>query len=308
MYTMLTPRHEPAGPVLIVGSGGEFGRFLQHDLLPAVGVRSVLTTEREAPRDASLANLQQARHVVLSTPLAGYAELACEVVHQCEPVTRPLTLWLIPSVQAGVWRAVGATLELVGNPHLSAVFVHPMYGPYGFRATEAEARTFQNILTATHEGTAHPLAREVARIRRAFRRHLNIETIDAFGPDEHDRITAYSQGLTYCVARLMFAQADLGAAVERRLPDLYRAFRADRQLIADFLRINAHMPRVIEAFVAAWRHTAQATYEDVLLAFARADAELNRGSVPAISTKWYEKLRTVARAGGAVRSTKSAGS
>src|SRR6266508_6527407 len=122
--------------VLIVGGGGEFGEFLQQDILPILGVRNIVTIERETPREEHACLLQQARHIVLATPLAGYAELACDLVYRCSRLQQPTTLWLIPSVQACVWRAVTATLEIVGNAFLSAVFAHPMYGPNGFRAIE----------------------------------------------------------------------------------------------------------------------------------------------------------------------------
>ena len=32
-----------------------------------------------------------------------------------------------------------------------------MYGPNGFRETEQEARTFQNVLTSAYAGAEHPL-------------------------------------------------------------------------------------------------------------------------------------------------------
>ena len=51
---------------------------------------------------------------------------------------------------------------------------------------------------------------------------------------------------------------------------------------------------MIAAFADAWRQTHQATYLDLLQAFARADAALNRGAESPISTKWYEKLRAAA--------------
>ncbi|HEX9424892.1 MAG TPA: hypothetical protein VF899_16755, partial [Pyrinomonadaceae bacterium] len=121
--------------VLIIGGQGEFGQFLQHDILPILGIGNVVTIERETPREEHARLLQQARHILLATPLAGYAELACDLVYRCGRLQQPTTLWLIPSVQAGVWRAVTATLEIVGNAFLSAVFAHPMYGPNGFRAT-----------------------------------------------------------------------------------------------------------------------------------------------------------------------------
>src|SRR6185295_3839307 len=153
---------------LVIGAGGEFGQFLQQDILPLLGVDSIWTVERETPAEESLSGLQRARHIVLATPLAGYAELACGLVYRCRDLKTPKTIWMIPSVQAGVWRAVTATLGIVANPFLSTIFVHPMYGPNGFRATEPEARTFQNVLTATHEGAGHPLANEVAQISDAF--------------------------------------------------------------------------------------------------------------------------------------------
>jgi hypothetical protein len=143
-------RPEQKKSALVIGGGGEFGQFLQQDILPILGMEIISTIERETPSDKSLGQLQRARHIVLATPLAGYAQVACELVYRCRDLRALTTIWLIPSVQAGVWRAVTATLEIVGNPFLSAVFVHPMYGPNGFRATEPEARTFQNVLTATH--------------------------------------------------------------------------------------------------------------------------------------------------------------
>ena len=285
---------EEKNAVLVIGGRGEFGQFLQQDILPILGAVNILMIERETPRDESLMQLQRARHIVLATPLAGYAELACELVYRCRDLRTVTTIWLIPSVQAGVWRAVSATLEIVRNPLLSAVFVHPMYGPNGFRATEPEARTFQNILTATHESSDHPLAGEVAQIAEAFRTAFNITTTEAFNPEEHDRITAYSQGLSYCVARLMFERPELDTLVRGKMPDLHYSFHANHDLILDFIRINAYMPQVIAAFAEAWRQTAESTYQDVLQAFANADTALNRGEDSPIATKWYEKLRTSA--------------
>lgn len=61
-----------------------------------------------------------------------------------------------------------------------------MYGPNGFRETELEARTFQNVLTATHEGADNPLKEEVARLSRKFHTTFNITTTTEFGPEEHD--------------------------------------------------------------------------------------------------------------------------
>jgi prephenate dehydrogenase len=282
--------------VLVVGGQGEFGRFLREDILPGLRAGPVAMTERETPRDRYPELLGRARHVVLTTPLAGYAERACELVYQCRDLDAPATLWFIPSVQAGVWRAVTATLTIVGNARLSAVFAHPMYGPNGFRATEPEARTFQNVLTATHEGDAHPLGAEVALAADAFRDAFNITTTSAFDPEEHDRITAYSQGLSYCVGRLMFERPDIDALVRASMPDLHHSFHANRDLIGDFLRINAYMPQVAAAFADGWRRTAQATYADVLRAFAEADAALNRGADSPIPTKWYEQLHAASLA------------
>jgi prephenate dehydrogenase len=280
---------------LVIGGQGEFGQFLQQDILPVLDAVDILTIDRETPRNESLAQLQRARHIVLATPLAGYAELACDLVYRCREFQSPATIWLIPSVQAGVWRAVKATMEIVGNPVLSAVFVHPMYGPNGFRATEPEARTFQNVLTATHEGSDHLLVDEVAQIGAAFQNAFNITTADAFNPEEHDRVTAYSQGLSYCVARLMFEQPELDTLVRGNLPDLYHSFHANHDLILDFIRINAYMPQVIAAFSDAWRQTSASTYEDLLQAFAHADTALNRGEDSPIPTKWYQKLRACAQ-------------
>jgi prephenate dehydrogenase len=286
--------------VLIVGGEGEFGRFLRHDILPSLGVNHASVIERETPRDEHESYLATARHIVLATPLAGYAERACEMIYQSRALNSTTTFWLIASVQAGVWRAVSATLELVANPRLSAVFVHPMYGPNGFRETEPEARTFQNVLTATYAGTNHPLDDELTSIIDLFLTEFNIRTTTSFTPDEHDRITAYSQGLSYCVARLMFERPELDQIVRKEMPDLHRSFTSNRDLILDFVRINSYMPQVIAAFMDAWRQTNQSNYHDLLTAFARADAALNRGANSPISTKWYERLRASAReiAGG----------
>jgi prephenate dehydrogenase len=277
--------------VLIVGGAGEFGQFLLRDILPQVCDKTVSSVERDTPSEEQRTLLRQARHVVVTTPLAGYAQLACELVYRCRDVSESKTLWLIPSVQAGVWRAVTATLDMVNNPKLSAVFVHPMYGPNGFRETELEARTFQNVLTATHEGADNPLALEITRISRTFHTRFNIATTTDFDAEEHDRITAYSQGLSYCVGKLMFQRADLAALVQNEMPDLYNSFRANQELIIDFLRINSYMPQVIAAFNDAWEQTSKTTLTDILSAFHRADHGLNRGADSPISTKWYEKLR-----------------
>src|SRR5262245_46906374 len=102
--------------VLIIGGEGEFGRFLRQDILPSLGVVQVSVIERDTPREEQQALLDIARHVVLTTPLAGYAERACELIYQSRNINETTTLWLIPSVQSGVWRAASATLELVANP------------------------------------------------------------------------------------------------------------------------------------------------------------------------------------------------
>ncbi len=280
--------------VLIIGGRGEFGRFLQRDILPNLGVHTVLTIERDTPEDQRLPKLQQARHIIIATPLAVYAEQACEIVHECHNLQRPLTLWLIPSVQAGVWRAVTAMLASVQNPYLSAVFVHPMYGPNGFRSDEREARTFRNILTATAGGAKHSLADEVSQIAEAFQEKFSIETTTAFDPEQHDRITAYSQGLSYCVAQTIFERPEIDTLLRTRMPDLHFSFHANHGLILDFLRLNAYMPKVLAVFWDAWQRTAQSSYQDLLSAFAQADETLNCGTEPSIPTKWYEKLRAAA--------------
>jgi len=282
------------GNVLIIGGEGEFGQFLRLDILPSLGVTHVSLIERNTPREEHESALEAARHVVLATPLAGYAERACELIYQSRTLNDTTTLWLIPSVQAGVWRAVSATLELVANPRLSAVFLHPMYGPNGFRKTEPEARTFQNVLTATYAGANHPLDDELTTIIDLFLTKFNIRTTASFNPDEHDRVTAYSQGLSYCVGQLMFERPELGQILREEMSDLHHSFSGNRDLILDFVRINSYMPQVIAAFADAWRQTHQATYLDLLQAFARADAALNRGAESPISTKWYEKLRAAA--------------
>jgi len=278
--------------VLIIGGRGEFGRFLQGEILPNLGVQNILTIERDTPRDQHLAQFEQARHIISATPLAGYAERACEIVHECRNLRRLLTLWLIPSVQAGVWRAVTAMLASVQNPYLSAVFVHPMYGPNGFRSDEREAPTFRNILTATAAGGKHSLTTEIAQIVENFQQKFGIETTTAFDPEQHDRITAYSQGLSYCIAQTIFDRPEIDALVQTRLPDLHFSFHANRGLILDFLSLNTYMPKVLAVFGDAWQRTAQSSYQDLLSAFAQADKELNCDTEPSIPTKWYEKLRT----------------
>ena len=281
--------------VLIVGGEGQFGRFLCHDILPKNGAIHVSVIERDTPREEQQLLLENARHVVLATPLAGYAERACELIYQSRTINKKTTLWLIPSVQAGVWRAASATLELVANPHLSAVFLHPMYGPNGFRQTEAAARTFQNVLTATYVGENHPLDDELTAVSNLFLTRFNIRTTASFNPDEHDRVTAYSQGLSYCVARLIFGVPALDEILRRKMSDLHHSFCGNRDLILDFVRINSYMPQVLAAFEDAWRQTDQSNYDDILNAFARADTALNRGADSPISTKWYEQLRAAAR-------------
>jgi prephenate dehydrogenase len=285
----MTSQRERTG--LIIGGEGEFGRFLRRDILPGLGEIHVSVIERDTPRDEHESLLETARHVVLATPLAGYAERACELIYQSRSLNNNMTFWLIPSVQAGVWRAVSATLELAANPRLSAVFLHPMYGPNGFRETEPEARTFQNVLTATYAGANHPLDEELTEILNMFVTRFNIRTTASFNPDEHDRITAYSQGLSYCVAGLMFERPDLDQILREEMSDLHHSFSGNRGLILDFVRINSYMPQVVAAFADAWRQTNQSNYNDVLNAFARADAALNRSADSPISTKWYERLR-----------------
>jgi hypothetical protein len=54
------------------------------------------------------------------------------------------------------------------------------------------------------------------------------------------------------------------------------------------------MPQVMAAFEDSWRQTGQSAYYDVVKAFGRADAALNRQADSPISTKWYERLRMAA--------------
>jgi prephenate dehydrogenase len=280
--------------VLIVGGSGEFGKFLQQSILPLLGIESVLAVDRESTREEKTSALQKARHLVLATPLAGYAELACDLVHRCRAQETRTTFWFIPSVQAGVWRAVTASLESIRNPLLSAIFVHPMYGPNGFRATDAEASTFQNILTAKYEGSHHSLSREIDWISKALQDRFNITTTVAFNPDEHDRFTAYSQGLSYCIGQLMFERSELDRLLRERLPELHYSFHANHDLILDFLRINSYVPEVMAVFANAWRQTSQETFADLLSAFGKADLILNGNQGSSIPTKWYERLRAAA--------------
>jgi hypothetical protein len=93
----------------------------------------------------------------------------------------------------------------------------------------------------------------------------------------------------------MFERPDLDQILREEMSDLHHSFSGNRDLILDFVRINSYMPQVIAAFSDAWRQTNQSNYKDVLNAFARADAALNRGAYSPISTKWYEKLRAAAR-------------
>src|SRR6185369_7489283 len=109
------------------------------------------------------------------------------------------------------------------------------------------------------------------------------------------RVTAYSQGLSYCVGRLMFENVVLNEMLKTELPDLHHSFTANHDLILDFVRINSYIPQVLAAFSDAWRHTKQSGYADVLRAFAVADSSLNRGMDSPISTKWYERLRAASR-------------
>lgn len=280
--------------VLIVGGRGEFGQFLRQSILPILGIRNVLAIDRDTQPEEKAGALQKARHLVLATPLAGYSELACDVVHQCRARETRTTLWFIPSVQAGVWRAVTSALDRAGNPLLSAVFVHPMYGPNGFRASEPEASTFKNILTATYEGSGHPLSREIEEFSNALQDRFNITTTTAFDPHDHDRFTAYSQGLSYCIGRLMFEQPEIDGLLKEQLPELHHSFHANHDLILEFLKTNSYIPEVSTVFADAWSQTSQKTYEDLLRTFGQADTILNGGNSSSIPTKWYEKLRAAA--------------
>jgi len=282
------------GAVLIVGGRGEFGQFLQQSILPLLGSRNVVTIDRETERAEYAPAFPQARHIVLATPLAGYAELACDLAYQCRARENRTTLWFIPSVQAGVWRAVTSALAGIGNPLLSAVFVHPMYGPNGFRATEPEASTFKNILTAIYEGSGHPLTREIEEISKALQDRFNIMTTTAFDPNQHDRFTAYSQGLSYCIGQLMFERPEIDRLLREQMSELHHSFHANHDLILEFLRLNSYIPEVSRVFAGAWHQTSQKTYQDLLETFGQADAILNGGNGSSIPTKWYEKLRAAA--------------
>jgi prephenate dehydrogenase len=281
--------------VLIIGGRGEFGQFLQRDVLPSLGVDHVLRVERDTSVAERSARLRQARHIVLATPLADYNDQASELVRQCQVLDQKVTLWFISSVQASVWRTVVSLLSLQPNPYLGAVFVHPMYGPNGFRAKEREAGTFRNILTALSHGTSHSLGDEVTEISNAFETKLSIFTTTEFDPETHDRATAYSQGLSYCVAQAMFDRPAIDAMVKEQLPDLHHSFHANQKLIGDFLRINTYMPDVVELFWRSWAETRCESYTDLLCSFAAANRALNGEARAAIPTKWYEQLLAAAQ-------------
>jgi len=281
--------------VLIIGGRGEFGQFLQRDVLPSLGVDNVLTVERDTSVEERSARLRHARHVILATPLADYDDKASELVRQCQALDQQVTLWLISSVQASVWRAVVPLLSQKPNPYLGVVFVHPMYGPNGFRAKEREAGTFRNILTALSHGSRHALGDEVAEISNAFESKLSIFTTTEFDPEAHDRATAYSQGLSYCVAQVMFERPEIGLLVKEQMPDLHHSFHLNQKLIGDFLRTNTYMPGVLELFAGSWAKTPQESYTDLLCAFATANRTLHGEARAAIPTKWYEQLFTASQ-------------
>jgi hypothetical protein len=169
-----------------------------------------------------------------------------------------------------------------------------MYGPNGFQVTDPEASTFQNILTASYEGSLHPLSGEIDWISKALQDAFNITTAVAFDPDEHDRFTAYSQGLSYCIGQLMFERSELDRLLCEQMPELHFSFHANHDLILDFLRINSYVPEVSAVFSDAWRQTSQETVEDLLRAFGRADLNLNSEKGSSIPTKWYQRLRAAA--------------
>jgi prephenate dehydrogenase len=277
--------------VVVVGGDGEFGSFLRLRILPALSVVDAATIEGSTPMVTRRALLSRAAHVVLSTPLAGYREAARALVHECSASTAPVTLWFIPSVQREAWDTVVEELLDVANPLLSAVMVHPMYGPRGFAATEPGPRRFRNILTGVHAGESHPIWRELVLLRQAFRARLGIETVDEFGPHEHDRITAASQGLAYCVAQAMFEDPDLDREIGERLPDLHRSFHVDRPLILEFMRASVHMPGIARSFAARRREASESGLASVLEVFRGIDRELN-GEISAIPTRWYLRLRS----------------
>jgi hypothetical protein len=160
-----------------------------------------------------------------------------------------------------------------------------------FAQGSKEAGTFRNILTATIEGAQHQTAEEVAAIGAAFQNKLGIGTTMDFDPDTHDRATAYSQGLSYCLAQVMFERPEIDTAIKEVMPDLHHSFHANHNLINDFLGINAYMPEVIAVFAESWQRTTQSTDADLLHAFGEADTTLRRGANSLIPTKWYQKLR-----------------
>jgi prephenate dehydrogenase len=278
--------------VVVVGGAGEFGRFLRYEVLPRLGATSIACIERSTPAAERISLLRRARHVLLATPLAGYPEGAVDLVRECHPAPAPVTLWLIPSVQLPTAEAVSRVHERLGDPCISVVLFHPMYGPASHASPERRARGPQNILTATMEGGAYPLEREIESVGGACERVLGITTTRAFDPREHDRITASSQGLSYCLAMSMFDEPELDAEVRQRLPELHRSFHTDRELIGEFMRANSFAPAVRSAFEASRDLTGSRGLEGALRAFREVDRELN-GPGSAIPTTWYERLRDV---------------
>ena len=50
------------------------------------------------------------------------------------------------------------------------------------------------------------------------------------------------------------------------------------------------MSDVLELFSLSWEQTTQASYTDLIRAFAAANTALHCEARPAIPTKWYEQL------------------
>jgi prephenate dehydrogenase len=295
-------RRPSSSRVVIVGGGGEFGRFLREQILPALGLPGTVSVERDTPAGTRAAALRRARHVVLATPLVGYPETAAELARELLAArtdgARRVTLWLLPSVHLPTLEAVLPVLsgEASGR-ELTAVLVHPMYGPHGFSRTEREARTFRNFVTAVLAPRGGRAGAEVRRLAAASERLLGIGTTRAIDPAAHDRITGASQGLSYCVAATMFDDPVAEREVAAALPELHRAFRADRGLILEFLRANPFACTLRAEFEAERSRSSESVpgaLGPILSAFAAMDRRLNPTGSP-IPTRWYERLQQAAR-------------
>ena len=222
----------------ILGLGG-FGRFWARWL----GTRfEVVTYDVDATRGASCVSEEalfgSADAVFLCVPI----RVAEEVIRKCATFVRPGQLVAdVCSVKVRPAEWMLANLPA----HCRILATHPMFGAHS--ASES---------LADHNFMLHPVRSEpdaYAWLQGFLRDHA--VRVTEMTPDEHDRIAAHSQGVSFFVGqilgRMQLRETPIDTRGYRALLQMVEQTTGDRdQLFEDMMRFNPYARAMREEFLA----------------------------------------------------------